>query len=60
MVIIFGRSPFINEDKLIFPKESIKRAKNHLETVATKYLKIYQLNPNSYLNLPKIKMEDLL
>lgn len=49
-----------DDDKPIFADEAILRAKNHLENVATKYLKIYQLNPDSYLNLPKITMEDLL
>lgn len=49
-----------DDDKPIFCDESIERAKNHLENVATKYLNIYQLNPNSYLNLPKITMEELL
>lgn len=48
-----------DDDKPIFGDESILRAKNHLENVATKYLNIYQLNPNSYLNLPKITMEEL-
>lgn len=47
-----------DDDKPIF--KDVERAKNHLENVATKYLNIYQLNPDSYLNLPKISMEELL
>lgn len=46
--------------KLIFPQESIDLARKHLETVVPKYLNVYQLNPNSYLKLPKISMEELL
>ena len=49
-----------DDDKPLFPDGSVQRAKYHLENVATKYLKIYQLNPDSYLNLPKIKMENLI
>lgn len=46
--------------KLIFSDKAIKQAKKHLETVCTKYLNIYQLNPNSYLDLPKISIDSLL
>lgn len=49
-----------DDDKPIFDDRTIKTAKHHLENVCTKYLNIYQLNPDSYLNLPKITMEDLL
>ena len=37
---------------LIFSEESIKQAKKHLLETATKYLNIYQMNPNSGLDLP--------
>lgn len=49
-----------DENKPIFEEKTIITARNHLENVATKYLNIYQLNPNSDLKLPKISMEELL
>lgn len=49
-----------DDNKICLSESSMETARNHLENVATKYLKIYQLNPNSNLKLPKIKMEDLL
>jgi len=49
-----------DSEKKIFPNESIEVARRHLETVAPKYLNVYQLNPDSYLKLPKITMEELL
>ena len=57
---LIPQTKHFDEDKLIFPDNAVKLARHHLENVATKYLKIYQLNPDSDLNLPKIKMEDLL
>lgn len=49
-----------DDDKVCLSESSMETARKHLENVATKYLKIYQLNPNSDLKLPKITMEELL
>lgn len=59
-VDLVPNSLHFDENKPIFDNRTIITARNHLENVATKYLNIYQLNPDSYLNLPKIKMENLL
>ncbi len=40
--------------------DDVKKARQHLEDVATKYLKIYQLNAQSDLRLEKITIKDLL
>lgn len=49
-----------DDDKPIFDNRTITTARHHLENVCTRYLNIYQLNPDSDLKLPKIKMEDLI
>lgn len=59
-VDLIPNTKHFDDDKPIFPDEAIKRARKHLENVATRYLKIYQLNPNSDLNLPKITIKELL
>lgn len=46
-------TPHFDSCAKIFSNEAIKQARKHLEQIATKYLNIYQLNPNSYLDLPK-------
>lgn len=43
-----------------FTSSAIFRAREHLTKVATQYLDIYQLNPKSDIDLPKIKIKDLL
>ena len=43
-----------------FNENSIINARKHLEQVASRYLKIYQLNPNSDMELEKITIKDLL
>ena len=43
-----------------FTDSAILRARTHLTDVAQKYLKIYQLNPESNIELPKISLKDLL
>lgn len=40
--------------------QDLEDAREHLETVCTKYLNIYQLNPESNLKLPKINIEELM
>jgi len=40
--------------------DGVNKARWHLENVATKYLKIYQLNPKSDLQLEKIDIKELL
>lgn len=59
-VDLIPNTKHFDNERLIFPKESIDVARKHLETIVPKYLNIYQLNPNSYLNIPKISMEELL
>lgn len=44
----------------IFSEEPIRQAKKHLLETATKYLNIYQMNPRSHVNLPKISIDELL
>lgn len=39
---------------------AIKIARNHIENIATKHLNIFQLNPESDLNLKKIAIKELL
>lgn len=43
-----------------FQEKSLIAARKHLTEVAAKALNIYQLNPESDLNIPKIKITDLL
>ena len=43
-----------------FDDVAIVRARNHLTNVATRYLKIYQLNPKSDIELEKITIRELL
>lgn len=38
-----------------FSDTALKEARNHLTKIATQYLNIYQLNPDSDLDLPKIQ-----
>ena len=40
--------------------KALPTARRHLKEVAIKVLNVYQLNPNSNLDLPKIKLSDLL
>lgn len=42
-----------------FNLSAITAARNHIENVATKHLNIYQLNPKSTINIPKINILDL-
>jgi len=49
-----------DSEKKIFPNQSIEEARKNLEEIAPQYLEIYQLNPDSYLKLPKITIEELL
>lgn len=44
-----------DSEKKIFPQEAINQARRHLTKIATQYLNIYQLNPDSDLDLPKIQ-----
>ncbi len=43
-----------------FNTSAIKRAREHLTNVASKYLKVYQLNPKSDIELEKITIKELL
>lgn len=43
----------------IFCDKAIDEARRHLETIAKRYVNIYQLNPNSYLDLDKISLSSL-
>ena len=43
-----------------FNNFAILEAREHLVNVAAKYLKIYQLNPKSDIELEKITIEELL
>ncbi len=40
--------------------DNIKEAINHIEKIATQYLNVYTVNPNSIINIPFISVEDLL
>lgn len=53
-------TPHFDSSKKIFSERSIEVARRHLEKVCTKYLNVYQLNPNSYLDLPKLSINSLL
>lgn len=41
-------------------EKRLLQARNHLEKVCTRYLNVYQLNPDSDLKIPKISIKDLL
>lgn len=43
-----------------FQEQSLLKAREHLYNVANKHLNIYQLNPDSDLDLPKLNIADLL
>lgn len=43
-----------------FTMSAISRARNHIENVASKHLNVYQLNPESTINIHKIKISELL
>ena len=43
-----------------FNISALKHARRHLTETAQKYLKIYQLNPDSNIDIPKIKISDLI
>ena len=43
-----------------FNDSALMTARRHLTTVAAKHLNIYQLNPDNDLDIPKIKIADLL
>lgn len=49
-----------DSEDYIFGDYAISVARNHLVNIATKYLNIFQLNPNSDLGLRKVTLTDLL
>lgn len=49
-----------DQDGHTFKTDTLINARHHLKNVALKYLNIYQLNPESDLDLPKINITDLL
>lgn len=56
----FDKDTTPDADSNDFNNGAITYARNHIENVATKYLNIYQLNPNNDLKIPKITLKDLL
>ena len=57
--LVRGTKHFDSED-YIFGEYAIQAARSHLENIATRYLNIFQLNPDSDLRLKKIEINDLL
>lgn len=57
--LVRGTKHFDSED-YIFGEYAIQAARKHLVNIATKYLNIFQLNPESDLGLEKIGIDDLL
>lgn len=43
-----------------FQEQSLLKAREHLYNVANKHLNLYQLNPDSDLNIPKLNIADLI
>lgn len=43
-----------------FLHDTLIKAREHLTSIAVQYLNIYQLNPDNDINIPKIKIADLL
>ena len=46
--------------KFTLREDATLNSRWHLENIATKYLNLYQLNPESTINIPKISVEELL
>ena len=57
--LVRGTKHFDSED-YIFGENAILAARKHLQFIATRYLNIYQLNPESDFLLEKIALEALL
>nr|DAF63890.1 MAG TPA: alpha-2,3/8-sialyltransferase [Siphoviridae sp. ctgn638] len=51
---------FDSSNNACWTEPKLLEARKHLEKVCTRYLNIYQLNPDSDLDLPKISIKDLL
>ena len=49
-----------DQDSFTLKDSTVMNSRWHLENTASKYLKLYQLNPKSTMNLEKISMEELL
>lgn len=56
----FDKATTPDRDGHDFNISAITAARTHLEQVATQHLNIYQLNPKSTINIPKIKIKELL
>ncbi len=56
----FDKNTTPDADSNDFNKIAIQIARNHLYNIAKKHLNIYQLNPQSDLDLPKVNIADLL
>ena len=56
----FDKDTTPDRDGHDFNVPAITAARNHLENVTRRYLRVYQLNPNSDIQIPKVKISDLL